>query len=114
MPLQVINGPIIEAGESLSNGIEVGGDLVRITMPATWKPEANLTFQISSDGEFFNDLFSLDGDEVMIPVVPGSGVVIPRDMLRGVGFIKFRSGRAEQGQPQEAQREFSVAVETLT
>jgi hypothetical protein len=111
MALQIINGPKILAGETLSNAVDTSpGTLVRITMPFNWTP-ANLSFQISSDGQFFNDLFDIHGDEVVIEVVPDTGVVIPIDWMRGVGFIKFRSGRRGHQVPQEADREFSVALE---
>jgi hypothetical protein len=61
MPLQVINGPVIAAGESLSEGVDLaGGQLVRITAPADWDG-SNLSFQISSDGNGYNDLYTARG-----------------------------------------------------
>jgi hypothetical protein len=111
MPLQVINGPIIEEGEALSDAVDVSkGELVRLTMPAAWTSAA-LTFQISSDGEGFNDLYNYDGGETQIVVAPGAGIIFPRDFLRGIGFIKFRSGTSNQPVPQPERREFSVAVD---
>lgn len=111
--LQVINGPVIEAGESLSDVLDCSaGQLVRITMPAGWT-EAPLTFQFSSDGEFFNEMYGLDGYAVTIKVVvPGSGVIIPPDVGYAIAFIKFRSGT--EGNPvfQEETREFAVAIYT--
>ena len=57
--LQVLEGPKIEAGESLSDGVDCSaGQLVRITMPYTWTP-APITFQFSTDGVFYNDMFQL-------------------------------------------------------
>ena len=61
MGLTVINGPFIQAGESLSDGVDCsGGDAVRITMPGAWSG-GNLTFQISTDGALYNDLFTARG-----------------------------------------------------
>jgi len=109
--LQIITGPVIEAGESLSDAIDCGnGEMVRITMPADWSGGV-LTFAISTDGEGFNDVYSFDGDEVAINVVRGSAVFVPQAMGRAVKFIKFRSGTSKNPQPQEQRREFAVAVE---
>jgi hypothetical protein len=110
MPLEVLNGPTIQQDESLSDAIDCGSaDLVRITMPADWTP-AVLTFQISSDGNFFNDVFGYDGDEVVINVVPGAAVLVPQGLSRALGFIQFRSGTRDRPVPQEETRVFAVAV----
>ena len=113
MPLQVLNGPIIAAGQSLSDGLDcTAGQIVRLTMPAAWTG-ANLSFQISSDGNGYNDLVTIDGHEVVIPVVPGSAVVIAplTDYLRAVAFLKVRSGTRQFPVIQPVQRDFAVAIE---
>ena len=110
MALTVINGPTIAAGESLSDAVDVGGDLVRITMPAAWT-DADLTFQISTDGQFFNDLYGYEGNEIDIPVIPGSAILLPPMLMSGINFIKFRSGRSQNPRPQEKQRVFAVTVD---
>src|SRR5262245_22705658 len=110
MPLTVINGPVIDAGEALSDVVDVSaGLLVRMTMPAGWS-EALLSFQISSDGEFFNDLYNYEGREMTLVVKPGAGIIFPRDFFTGVEFLRFRSGTSEQEVPQPERREFSVAI----
>jgi hypothetical protein len=111
MPLQVLEGPIIEAGQSLSSAVDCSrGQLVRITMPAAWT-RAPLTFQISSDGGGFNDLVGLDGYEIQFTnVVPGSAVVVPSDTGRAVGWLKVRSGTSDNPVPQAEGRLFAVAV----
>jgi hypothetical protein len=111
--LQVLLGPVIEAGESLSAGLDCSsGSIVRLTMPAGWTP-ANLTFAISSDGQGYNDLFTLDGTEVMIPVTPGSAVVLSplNEYLKAVAWLKLRSGSRSYPVAQAARREFAVAIE---
>ena len=109
--LQVIEGPTIEARESLSNEIDCSaGQLVRITMPAEWD-EAPLSFQFSTDGLFFNDMYGLDGFAVQIPVVvPGSGVIIPGDVGRAIAFLRIRSGGPGTPVAQSAQRRFAVTI----
>src|ERR1700751_5811975 len=94
MALQILNGPVIQPGESLSDGLDcTGGSIVRLTIPREWSP-ANMTFQISSDGAEYNDLVGLDGKEMMISAVPGSAVVLASlaAYLRAIAFLKVRSG----------------------
>lgn len=111
MPLTILNGPIIAAGESLSAALDcTSGDLVRITMPADWTYSGGITFQISSDGQFFNDLYNRDGSEIKVAVVPGAALVVPVDIMRAVAFVKFRSGTVNNPVPQPVQRQFAVAV----
>jgi hypothetical protein len=115
MALTVVNGPIIAAGESLSDGIDCTvGTLVRITMPASWTP-ANLTFQLSSDGAFFNDLFDADGREITMVVTPGAAVVLTDMDWTGkaaIAHLKFRSGTRAYPVLQDEQREFAVAIQS--
>lgn len=110
--LQVLNGPTIEAGESLSDGVDCsGGQLVRITMPTDWDDDAPLTFEFSTDGTFYNDMFGLDGYAVTIAhVVKGSGVIIPADIGRAIAFIKFRSGGRGNPVVQKERRQFAVTI----
>jgi hypothetical protein len=109
--LTVVNGPMIAAGESLSEAIDVSaGQMVRITCPPEWT-EAPLTFEFSTDGMFFNEMFGIDGYAVKIDhVVPGAGVIIPSDIGRAIAHIKFRSGMHSQPVEQEAERWFAVTI----
>jgi len=111
--LKVLDGPFIEAGDSLSSAIDCsGGQLVRITMPLAWD-DAPLTFEFSTDGTAFNDMFNLEGYAVKIDVVvPGSGVIIPEDVGRAVAWIKFRSGTRGNPVEQKEGRLFAVAIVT--
>jgi hypothetical protein len=111
MPLTWINGPIIQAGESLSDPVDLtGGTLLRITMPKEWT-DAEITFQISTDGDAYNDLHGYDGGEVSLPVVVGAAVLLPPDLMRGIGWIRFRSGSSGDPTPQPEQRNFALTVE---
>jgi hypothetical protein len=111
--LQVIEGPKILTGESLSDGVDcTAGQLVRITMPYTWT-NAPLTFQFSTDGVFFNDMFGLDGFEVKIDAVTAnSGVIIPEFIGRAIAHLKIRSGRRDSPVPQAEDRTFAVTILT--
>lgn len=111
MPVTVINGPVIAAGESLSDALDcTSGQIVRITTPYEWTP-ANLSFQVSSDGLGFNDLYA-QGREVMIRCGPQWGLIIPAEYVPSLAFLKFRSGTSRWPVLQEARRQFAVAVLT--
>lgn len=114
MPIALLDGPIIQAGESLSEPLDCSvGFPVRITMPQPtdgWNP-ANLTFQISTDGSWFNDLYTFEGQEVMIPMIAGAAVIIPADYFKAAVFLKIRSGRADAPVVQDGPRTFAIAVQ---
>jgi hypothetical protein len=110
MALQVINGPIIAAGESLSEGVDCsGGNAVRITMPAGWSG-GNLTFAISTDGNGYNDLFDAEGQEITLKVTTGAAVRIEKDWATFWNFIKFRAGTRSHPVVQEEQRDFAITL----
>ena len=115
MTLQIIDGPHFQAGESLSDGIDISaGNIVRITTDGGWT-NANMTFQISTDGASgYNDLYDAEGNEITI-VVRGdnSAIMIKDPWSRYINFIKFRSGTSKHPVPQEAARLFAVAVEII-
>ncbi|QIG97769.1 MULTISPECIES: hypothetical protein [Bradyrhizobium] len=112
MPLQVIDGPTIAAGESLSDGIDCSaGVIVRITVPQEYTA-ANLTLQVSSDGNFYNDLYGSNGEEVTIVAKPNSGIVIAEHWARAIAFLKLRSGTRDHPVDQKVDCKFAIAVET--
>ena len=112
MPLTLISGPVIAAGESLSSVLDGSASntgIARITMPAEWDQAAWLTFQISHDGATFTELVWPNGAPVVVTVVPGSTVVTdPRSW--DTGFYKFRSGSAEHPIAQTATRNFTTVM----
>jgi len=111
MALQVLDGPTIQKGESLSDGIDCSaGTIMRITVPQEFT-DANLTFQASSDGNLYNDLYDDRGVEITVPVAPNTTVVISGTWARTVGFLKLRSGTRAAPVPQSVTTKFAIAVE---
>lgn len=113
MTLSIISGIRIEEGETLSSGADcTAGAIVRLTMSEFWTP-ANISFQISSDGDKYNNLVDTNGQEYVMPVVPGSAVVLGQfaGFLRAIAFLKIRSGTSDNPVPQEEAREFAIALE---
>lgn len=111
MPLTIVDGPTIGAGESLSDGADCSaGVILRITVPQEFTP-ANLTFQVSSDGNFYNDLFSSFGEEITVVAKPNTGIVVPEAWTKSINFIKFRSGTRGYPVEQKVECKFGIAVE---
>jgi hypothetical protein len=117
MPLTIIDGPTIPAGESLSEGIDCSaGIIVRITVPQEYDDgdTDKMTFQVSSDGNGYNDLFDDEGKEITIVAHPNSGVVIDRAWARTVGWIKLRSGTRDRPTKQRVECRLGIAIEAPT
>lgn len=111
MALTIVDGPTIAAGESLSDGADCSaGTIVRITVPQEFT-EANLTFQVSSDGNFYNDLFTAVGEEVTVVANPATGIIVHEAWTRSIAFIKFRSGSRDHPVEQEVDCRFAIAVD---
>jgi hypothetical protein len=112
MTLQVVDGPTIPHNESLSDGADCSaGTIVRITVPQEFT-EANLTFQVSSDGNLYNDLYDEEGEEVTLVAHPDTSILVPERITRAIAFIKIRSGT--RGHPVEQKRDacrFGIAIE---
>jgi len=109
--LTILDGPTIAQGESLSDGIDCSaGEIVRITVPQEFT-KANLTFQVSSDGNFYNDLYNAKGEEITVTAQPDSAIVIGERWGRVFGFIKLRSGTRGHPVSQAVDCRFAIAVE---
>lgn len=103
----------IPAGQSLSNAIDLSvGKAVLFHMPAAWTP-AMLTFQLSPDGtSFWNDVVDFKTKEVTLNVRPGTSINMADWTAIVSGFLKLRSGSSKGPVPQEADRMFTITVET--
>lgn len=112
MPLTIIDGPTIKEGESLSDAVDCsGGEIARITVPQEYT-SANMTFQASSDGSMFNDLYNAEGEEITMVAKPNTTIAIRQPWGRLFGFIKFRSGTGKHPVAQKEDCKFAIAVET--
>jgi hypothetical protein len=112
MTLQIVDGPTILAGESLSDGADCSaGDIVRITIPQEFK-DANLTFQVSTDGNLYNDLYSAAGDEITVAAQPDSAIVIRDEVWgRSINFLKIRSGTRTHPVEQDVDCKLAIAID---
>ena len=111
--LQIVDGPTIPNGESLSDGADCSaGDIIRVTVPQEFT-EANLTFQVSSDGNLYNDLYDARGNEVTLVAKPDTSIVIKDEIWgRAINFIKIRSGtRSHPVDQTKDDCKFAIAVD---
>ena len=84
----------IVSGQSLSAALDLGYQrAVRVGIPAVWTA-ANLTFQVSTDGNTFKDLYDATGAEYTVTVAANRAVILPLTDFAGIRFLKVRSGTA--------------------
>ena len=111
MALTIVHATIVNR-TSLSGAIDCSAaPPVRISMPAAWTA-ANLSFQVSSDGTTFEDLFDSTGKEVMVNVMPGTVVRLSAGWAVSPVWLKFRSGSRTAPVLQSVDRIFSIALVT--
>jgi hypothetical protein len=118
MAVNVVNGPVIAAGESLSSVLDLSSApnaVTKIIFPDAWSQDPRLmlhsiSFQWSPDGIAFYDLYNITGDELLVKVVTGGMAILPRDIWVS-GFMKFRSGPSRHAVPQAETRTFKCILE---
>ena len=112
MGLIIVDGPTILEGESLSDGADCSaGTIVRITVPQEFT-DANLTFQASSDGNMYNDLYNDKEEEITLQAKADTTIVVSAPWTRTVAFIKIRSGTRRAPVPQKVTTKLAIAVES--
>lgn len=100
----------IAASASLSGAVDLGGArLARILMPSEWTA-ANLTFQASTDGETFNNLYDQYGTEYTVTAAAARDIIVNLTDFLGVRFLKVRSGIAASAVTQAAAREVTLVL----
>jgi hypothetical protein len=116
MPLVVVDGPTIKINESLSDGADCsGGTIVRITVPQEYNSgnmPNEMSFQVSTDGNLYNDLFDDKGQEITIVARANCGIVIDKPWARTVAFIKLRSGTRDKPVKQTEDCKLAIAIST--
>jgi hypothetical protein len=100
----------INAGESMSNSVDLSGLAVAMVLaPPEWSP-ANLSFQVSPDNNVFYDLFDVAGNEIIKPIRVGSAIVIDQSVTRAVNYLRVRSGVRDNPVVQQADRVITLVV----
>jgi len=100
----------ILSGQSLSAPIDLGsGRLGAIQVSSGWDA-ANLTFQVSSDGIVYSDLYDDTGTEVKW-IAAASRLIVPANFVQwcAIRYIKVRSGTFVAPVTQTADRSLLVS-----
>ncbi len=98
----------ISSGQSLSSSVDIKDlPIVAIQMPAAWTA-ANLTFQGSSDGTNFFDVYNLEGDEFRVVASTSRYIVLSPFEFQWARYIKVRSGTTGTPVTQGADRTLTI------
>lgn len=96
--------------QSLSGAIDAENRWVyRLEMPASWTA-ASITFQASTDGSNFFDLYDDEGQEVTAAVNANRAVCLDYHLLFLVRYLKLRSGSASAPVAQTGARSIRVCM----
>jgi len=94
----------IANGASLSDAINLRGEvLVGIEMPAAWTA-ANLTFQASMDNATYLNVYSAAGAELVVTAAASQFIWVDPSNFAGCRWIKVRSGTSGTPVNQGAER----------
>jgi len=101
-------GAVIANGASLSGAIDLRGYVpYAIEMPAAWTA-AGLSFEVSSDGTNFSDLYDSSG-EYTLSASAGTAIGFPgANVFVGFKYIKIRSGTSGTPVNQGAARSLKI------
>lgn len=99
----------IASGDSLSNAQHVGiGNPVAIALPTI--DSSKITFQGSVDGTTFYDLYDATNAEVEEPTTTGQLYLDLPAAVRGVEYLKIRTGTSATAVSQSAERTIHVVI----
>lgn len=92
----ILQPAVFDSGGTVSSAVYVGhGRVTQIDIPNPWADlgsPATLTFQGSSDGVNYFDLYDVLGNEITVVVAnPGLTIVLPDGMLNALWLV-VRSG----------------------
>lgn len=103
---------IFPKGGSVTNGIYVGGiRAMGLLMPTAWST-AELTFQVSADGESWLDLHDgSTGDEYSLTVDKDKALTLDPAIFSPWTYLRLRSGTASLGVPQDGTDKASAVID---
>lgn len=104
----VVQPAIIAIGTSLSEPVDLGlSRLSRISMPAAWTT-AQLTFQVSPDGDTYQNLYDYLGIETTVEAAASREISLDIQPFLSIRYIKVRSGVAASAVNQAARTEIKL------
>lgn len=103
----------IPSGGALSNAVDLDGvKLLGIQMPAAWDA-ANLTFQVSADGNSFADFYNQSGSEVVINANANRYIALDPALFAGIRYLRIRSGTSAAPVNQTASRTLRLVARAM-
>lgn len=103
----------IANGASLSAAINLAGEgVLSIRMPAAWTT-ANLTFQASTDGTTYNDVYDEFGTEYTVTAAASRHILVDPSKFAGATYLKVRSGTTGTPVNQGADRSLVLSSRQL-
>ena len=106
----VVMTATIPAGETISSAVNIDHDQLLSVWVDDWTT-AHLTFQVSTDGITFYDLFyNIGSREVNILLTANSACILSYDWRNSICWMRARSGIRDEPVPQEADRTISFEV----
>lgn len=110
--LNMLNGPVFDAGQSYSRVLSLtGAYVVGLVTPSDWTP-AVLSILVSVEGDNYYDLFSGVGAEFFCHVTPGVMINVDPNLLMMAAHIKLRSGTRGAEVPQQETRRFYLITKS--
>lgn len=97
----------ISSGSSLSDAHFIG-DRVPLALYVPTIDSAKLTFQASISDSTYYDVYDATNSEAELPATTGDRVFDAPDALRGVNYMKIRSGSSGSAATQSAERTIEV------
>jgi len=67
---------------------------------------------VSTDGNFYNDLFNAQGEEITVAAKANTAIVVHEVWTKSIAFIKFRSGTRSHPVEQKVDCRFAIAIDT--
>lgn len=99
-----VNPVTIAAAASLSDAADLDGrGVLFLEMPAAWTAAA-LTFQASSDGVTYQNVYDQSGQELTVQAAAARTITLDTSTLPSVGYLKVRSGTSAAPVVQAADR----------
>ena len=110
--IDVLSGPIIDAGQAWSRVISLeGAYVVGIITPEEWTP-AQLSVMVSPEGDNYYDLFDGKGNEFSFNVTPGVMINVDPNLLMMAAHLRIRSGTRDAEIIQERERRFYLVTKS--
>lgn len=103
----------IASGASLSGAIDLASErLHRINIPAAGWTAAGITFQASSDGTNYYDLYDTYGEVALAStsVAASRSVIVDQGTFLGIRYLKIRSGTGAAAVTQAALRSLDLVT----